>query len=159
MILSKTEKTIGILLASLLLLLTLSGTWYFLSELGVTPLQWAMFNACSPSGLVYLLCFLLFLRQKKAIWLPVAILPMYYFGTMGMFTFTWSGANIFAQLSHITMTLNILWALYVLFKTEDYKSFAKGLLWSILFFVPYIVYVMYYCRTHAEELNGLLQMN
>lgn len=78
MILSKTEKTIGILLASLLLLLTLGGTWYFLSELGVTPLQWAMFNACSPSGLVYLLCFLLFLRQKKAIWLPVAILPMYY---------------------------------------------------------------------------------
>lgn len=159
MVLVKKEKTIGIVLASFLLLLTLSSAWYFLLELGVTPLQWAMFNACSPSSLIYLFCFAMFLWQRKVIWLPIAILPMYYFGTMGMFTFTWSGTNIFAQLSHITMTLNIFWAVYVLFKMEDYKSFAKGLLWSILFFVPYITYVMYYCRIHSVEVARVLQMN
>lgn len=83
---------------------------------------------------------------------------MYYFGTMGLFTFTWSGANIFAQLSHITMTLNLLWAGYILYRIGDYKGFAQGLLYSIVLFVPYIAFVMYYCRTHAEEINNLLQM-
>lgn len=156
---TKTEKTIGIVLASLLMLLTLSGTWYFLAKLGVTPLQWTMFNACSPTSLVYLLGFVLFLRQRKAVWLAIALLPMYYFGTMGMFTFTWSGVNIFAQLSHIAMTLNIIWALYIAFKQKDYQSFSKGLGLSILIFVPYIVYVMYYCRIHADEVVNLLQMN
>lgn len=156
---TKTEKTIGIVLASLLMLLTLSGTWYFLAKLGVTPLQWTMFNACSPTSLVYLLGFVLFLRQRKAVWLAIALLPMYYFGTMGMFTFNWSEVNIFAQLSHIAMTLNIIWALYIVFKQKDYQSFSKGLGLSILIFVPYIVYVMYYCRTHADEVTNLLQMN
>lgn len=70
MVLVKKEKTIGIVLASFLLLLTLSSAWYFLLELGVTPLQWAMFNACSPSSLIYLFCFAMFLWQKKVIWLP-----------------------------------------------------------------------------------------
>ena len=83
---------------------------------------------------------------------------MYYFGTMGLFTFTWSGANIFAQMSHITMTLNLIWAGYVLYRIGDYKAFAQGLLWSIVLFVPYIVFVMYYCRTHAEEISQLLEM-
>ena len=83
---------------------------------------------------------------------------MYYFGTMGLFTFTWSGANIFAQMSHITMTLNLIWAGYVLYRIGDYKAFAQGLLWSIVLFVPYIAFVMYYCRTHAEEISQLLEM-
>ena len=83
---------------------------------------------------------------------------MYYFGTMGLFTFTWSGANVFAQLSHITMTLNLLWAGYMLHRVGNHKAAAQGLLWSILFFVPYIAFVMYYSRTHAEEISNLLQM-
>ncbi|WP_392448151.1 hypothetical protein ACF3OB_02185 [Capnocytophaga canis] len=159
MILTKKEKTIGMVLAFLLLLLTLSGSWYFFTELKVSLLQWAMFNACSPSSLVYLLCFLLFIWKKKAVLLPLALLPMYYFGTMGMFTFGWSGANIFAQISHIVMTLNIVWVIYLFVKNANYQAFAKGLLWSILLFVPYIAYVMYYCRIHAEDVSKLLQMN
>ena len=109
MLLTKTEKTIGIVLAILLLLLTLSGSGYFFFTLKVNFVQWL-------------------------------------------------AANIFAQLSHITMTLNLLWAGYTLYRIADYKGFAQGLLWSILFFVPYIAFVMYYCRTHAEEISNLLQM-
>jgi len=98
------------------------------------------------------------LYNKNAIGLALAFLPMYYFGTMGLFTFTWSGANIFAQMSHITMTLNLLWAGYILYRLGDYKVFAQGLLWSIILFVPFIAFVMFYCRTHAEEISSLLQM-
>ena len=156
--LTKTEKITGIALAIVLLLLTLSGSGYFFFTLKVTFVQWLAYNACSPSSLLYLGCLIVFWVTKKTVWLPLAFLPMYYFGTMGLFTFTWSGANIFAQMSHITMTLNLIWAGYVLYRIGDYKAFAQGLLWSIVLFVPYIVFVMYYCRTHAEEISQLLEM-
>lgn len=156
--LTKTEKITGIALAIVLLLLTLSGSGYFFFTLKVNFVQWLAYNACSPSSLVYLGCLIVFWVTKKTVWLPLAFLPMYYFGTMGLFTFTWSGANIFAQMSHITMTLNLIWAGYVLYRIGDYKVFAQGLLWSIVLFVPYIAFVMYYCRTHAEEISQLLEM-
>ena len=156
--LTKTEKITGIALAIVLLLLTLSGSGYFFFTLKVTFVQWLAYNACSPSSLVYLGCLIVFWVTKKTIWLPLAFLPMYYFGTMGLFTFTWSGANIFAQMSHITMTLNLIWAGYVLYRIGNYKAFAQGLLWSIVLFVPYIAFVMYYCRPHAEEISQLLEM-
>ena len=156
--LTKTEKITGIALATVLLLLTLSGSGYFFFTLKVNFVQWLAYNACSPSSLVYLGCLIVFWVTKKTIWLPLAFLPMYYFGTMGLFTFTWSGANIFAQMSHITMTLNLIWAGYVLYRIGNYKAFAQGLLWSIVLFVPYIAFVMYYCRTHAEEISQLLEM-
>ena len=156
--LTKTEKMTGIALAIVLLLLTLSGSGYFFFTLKVNFVQWLAYNACSPSSLVYLGCLIVFWVTKKTVWLPLAFLPMYYFGTMGLFTFTWSGANIFAQMSHITMTLNLIWAGYVLYRIGDYKAFARGLVWSIVLFVPYIAFVMYYCRTHAEEISQLLEM-
>ncbi len=56
------------------------------------------------------------------------------------------------------MTLNIAWAAYVLCSIGDYKTTAKGLSWGIVVFVPYISFVMYYCRTHAAEIGRLLQM-
>ena len=156
--LTKTEKTIGIVLAIDLLLLTLSGSGYFFFSLKTSIVQWIAYNACSPSSLVYLVGFIVFLYNKNTTWLALAFLPMYYFGTMGLFTFTWSGANIFAQLSHITITLNLLWAGYILYRIGNYKGFAQGLLYSIVMFVPYIAFVMYYCRTHAQEISNLLQM-
>ena len=156
--LTKTEKITGVALAIVLLLLTLSGSGYFFFTLKVSFVQWLAYNACSPSSLLYLGCLIVFWVTKKTVWLPLAFLPMYYFGTMGLFTFTWSGANIFAQMSHITMTLNLIWAGYVLYRIGDYKAFAQGLLWSIVLFVPYIAFVMYYCRTHAEEISQLLEM-
>ncbi len=58
MILTKTEKTAGIVLAILLLLLTLSGSGYFFFTLKVNFVQWLAYNACSPSSLVYLGCFI-----------------------------------------------------------------------------------------------------
>lgn len=158
MLLTKTEKTIGFLLAIALLLLTVSGSGYFFFSLKVNFVQWLSYNACSPSSFVYLVGFVIFLYSRNVTWLALAFLPMYYFGTMGLFTFTWSGANIFAQLSHITMTLNLIWAGYMLYRIGDYKAFACGLLYSITLFVSFISFVMYYCRTHVEEISNLLQM-
>ena len=155
---TKARNAVGIALAIALSLLTLSGSGYFFFTLKVSFVQWLAFNACSPASLVYLVCVTFFWLKGKTALLPFAFLPMYYFGTMGLFTFTWSGANVFAQLSHITITLNIVLSTYMLYRISDYKATAKGLFWGIVVFVPYISFVMYYCRTHAAEIGRLLQM-
>ena len=59
---------------------------------------------------------------------------------------------------HVEWRQYLLWAGHTLYRIGDYKGFAQGLLWSILLFVPYIAFVMYYCRTHAQEISNLLQM-
>ena len=59
--LTKTEKSIGIVLAIALLLLTLSGSGYFFFSLKTNIVQWITYNACSPSSLVYLVGFIVFL--------------------------------------------------------------------------------------------------
>ncbi|MBF1098491.1 MAG: hypothetical protein HXL37_09315, partial [Riemerella sp.] len=61
---TRTEKTVGIVLAFVLLLLTLSGSYYFFFMLKVNFVQWLVYNACSPSSLVYLLCFMIFLVKR-----------------------------------------------------------------------------------------------
>ena len=63
---TKTEKITGIVLAILLLLLTLSGSGYFFFTLKVNFVQWLVYNACSPSSLVYLVGFIVFLYNKNS---------------------------------------------------------------------------------------------
>ena len=63
---TKTEKITGIVLAILLLLLTLSGSGYFFFTLKVNFVQWLAYNACSPSSLVYLVGFIVFLYNKNS---------------------------------------------------------------------------------------------
>lgn len=156
--LTKKELIIGYILATLLLLTTLSSTWFFLSELKVTVLEWSVFNACAPSSFVYLICFVLFMVKKNYTALSVAIIPMFFFGTMGLFVFSWDGQNLFAQISHIIMTLNICWSIYILFKKNDFKAIAIGLMIGVFLFIPYISFTQHYCRIHAEKVEQILQM-
>ncbi len=155
---TKKELIIGYIFAILLLLTTLSSTWFFLSELQVSILEWSVFNACAPSSYMYLICFVLFVAKKNYTALPVTIVPMFFFGTMGLFVFSWSGQDIFAQISHVIMTLNIIWALYILLKTKNFKAIAIGLLVSILLFIPYISFVQQYCRVNSDRVEQILQM-
>jgi F0F1-type ATP synthase assembly protein I len=66
--------------------------------------------------------------------------------------------NLFAQASHIVMTLNVIWVVYVTLKTAHFKPLAIGLLLGILLFIPYISYNQHYCRTHVEDLQQILQI-
>lgn len=156
---TKKELIAGYVLAGLLLLTTLSSTWFFLSELKVSVVEWSVLNACAPSSLVYLISFSLFVTKKNyAALLPIAVVPMFFFGTMGLFVFSWSGQNMFAQMSHIIMTLNICWALCTLLKAKDFKAIAIGLLISVFLFIPYITFTQQYCRIHAEKVEQILRM-
>ena len=155
MILTKKEKIIGVILAGLLFLITLSSTFFFLGKLKISLVQWVAFNSCSPTSFLYLLLFLVFLVKKNASYLMITFLPIYFLGTMSMFVLSWNEANMIAHVGHIIMTLNLMWVLYVIFKHKEYKALGIGLLISMLLFVPYIAYVLFYNQTHAEEMLKL----
>lgn len=144
MILAKKEKIIGVILAGLLFLITLSSTFFFLGKLKISLVQWVAFNSCSPTSFLYLLLFLVFLVKKNASCLMITFLPIYFLGTMSMFVLPWNEANMIAHVGHIIMTLNLMWVLYVIFKHKEYKALGIGLLISMLLFVPYIAYVLSY---------------
>lgn len=157
--LTRITRIAGIVLAVLLLLASINSTYFFLGMLKVKFIEWFVFNACAPSSVAYLIGLTAFFITKNKKWLAIAILPIFFFGTMGLFIFPWDGMNLIAQVSHIIMTLNIAWALFVILKSADYKALRIGLLISVLVFVPFIAFQQYYCRIHADDLMRILQIN
>jgi hypothetical protein len=155
-IMNKTERIIGLVLNTLLLLMVLNSTYFFLAIAKVSVLQWIVFNACAPSSLACIAGFVLFWKDKNKMWLAVATIPIFFFGTMGLFIFPWSGNNLIAQMSHIVMTLNMLWGLWIILKNNDYVALGKGLLLSTALFIPFISFTQAYCRIHADEVMKVL---
>ena len=155
-LMTKRERITGIVLAALLLITIVNSTYYFLGIAGVSVNQWLVFNACAPSSIAYIIGLAVCLFTRDRMWLAVAVVPIFFFGTMGMFVFPWNGYNMMAQVSHILMTFNIAWALYVLLKYRDYKALGLGLLVSIIVFMPFITYTQVYCREHADEVMRVL---
>lgn len=155
--LSKSEKTIGFVLASLLFLITISSTFFFLVKLKVSFLDWIAFNACSPTSYLYLCCFLIFMVHKRlAFLLLITFLPIYYLGSLSMFVLPWNASYIVAHVGHIIMSLNLVWVLWIVLKYRDYKALALGLLVSVLLLAPYIAYVQIYNQRHAAEIARVL---
>lgn len=154
---TKSERITGIILASILFLTIVNSIWYFLGVARVGVVQWLVFNACAPSSIVYLLGLVACFRTKNKAWLSLAVVPMMFFGTMGLFVFPWNGTNdLLVQFSHIVMTLNIAWGLWVTLKDRDFKALGVGLLASVLSGIPIIAFVQGYCREHADEVMRIL---
>jgi len=148
----------GIILAILLLLATIQSTVFFLGLLKVKFVEWIFFNACAPSNITFLIGFILFLLVKNRTVLHMAILPMFFFGTLGLIVFPWSGMNIIPQIGHMIMTLNIGWVVLATFKTNDYKTATVGLLLGIVIFSIFIGRQQNYVRDHPEDFKRILQI-
>jgi hypothetical protein len=155
--LSKTEKITGVILAILLLLTTLSSTFFFLGKLKVSVIDWISLNACAPCSFSYLLLFTVFLVRKNAFYLTITFLPIYFLGTLSMFVLPWNNATAIPHIGHIIMTFNLIWVISVIIKHKEYKSLAVGLLISIIAFAPYIGYVLSYNQAHVEVISKLYQ--
>jgi len=149
-------RIIGIILASLLLLVTANSTYFFLGMRKVAFIEWLVFNACAPSSITFLIGFTLFLTGKDRIILHASILPMFFFGGLGLFIFPWNGYNIIAQISHIIMVLNIGWVIVTTLKTRNFQPAAIGMLLGIMFFSFFIGYQQHYVATHPEDLKNIL---
>jgi len=92
---TKTERVTSIILAVILLLTVANSTWYFLGIAKVSAVQWLVFNACAPSSIAFLLGLIFYFRTKNKMWLTIAVVPMMFFGTMGLFIFPWKAELIF----------------------------------------------------------------
>lgn len=147
---------LGIGLAVVLSLVTINSIYFFLGVSKVKPVEWLVFNACAPSSIAYLIGFVIFLLTKNRIALHIGILPLFFFGGLGLFLFPWSGYNLIAQFSHIIMVLNMGWALYTTLSAGDYKAAALGLLIGIGIFAPFIGYQQSYVNSHPEDFQRIL---
>lgn len=147
---------LGIGLAVVLSLVTINSIYFFLGVSKVKPVEWLVFNACAPSSIAYLVGFVIFLLTKNRIALHIGILPLFFFGGLGLFLFPWSGYNLIAQFSHIIMVLNMGWALYTTLSAGDYKAAALGLLIGIGIFAPFIGYQQSYVNSHPEDFQRIL---
>ena len=148
----------GITLAILLLLVTIQSTFFFLGMLKVKFVEWIVFNACAPSNITFLIGFILFLLFKDRTVLHMAILPMFFFGVLGLIVFPWSGMNIIPQIAHIIMTLNVGWLVLITFKTNDYKAATVGMLLGIVIFSVFIGFQQNYVATHPEDFKRIMQI-
>jgi hypothetical protein len=147
---------VGIILSVLLLLVTINSTYFFLGVSKVSFLEWLVFNACAPSNIAYLIGFVIFMFTKDRTALHVAIIPLFFFGGLGLFLFPWSGFNLIAQVSHIIMVLNMFWTLCGTFRTSDFKAAALGLLIGVVLFLPFINYQQMYAYTHPAAFQKIL---
>lgn len=151
------NQFIGYLLSVFMLLALLNSAHFFLSIAKFGLGEWLAFNACSVSIIAYLVCFTCFKITKKDFFLAIALVPLYYYGTMGLFVISWNAANMFAQLTHVIITLNVIWILLVLLKEFKFESLGKGLLIGVLAFVPLFAIIQSYSQLHMAEFMQMLQ--
>lgn len=157
MSLKNKNQFIGHLLAVLLLLTLLNSSYFFISIVKLHIGEWLAFNACSFAIMSYLLCFTCFQITKKNFFLAIALVPLYYYGSMGLIVVPWDATNIFSQITHIIITLNVIWILFVLLKESRYESLGKGLLLGVLVFVPIFAVIQKYSQLHMTEFMQMLQ--
>lgn len=144
-------------LALLLLATLINSGYFFMTILKLSPGNWLAFNACSVAILTYLICYLLFCISKRDELLAISLLPLYYYGTMGLFVIPWNAANGFAQVTHVIITLNVLWILYVFLKDRKFESLGKGLIAGMIIFVPVFAAIQSYTQLHMNEFMKALQ--
>lgn len=154
---SKTVKNVSYALAFLMLCTLLNSFYFFVVMLKLNALKWLSFNACSLAIIIYLVCFILFQLTKKEHLLAIPLLPLYYYGTMGLFVMPWDATNAFAQVTHIIITINLFWILYMLLKEQKFEPIGKGLLTGVIIFVPIFAFIQSFTQLHSEEFLKALQ--
>jgi hypothetical protein len=135
----------------------LNSAYFFISIVKLQISEWLAFNACSLAIISYLVCFACFQISKKDFFLAIALVPLYYYGSMGLFIVPWNEANVFSQITHIIITLTLIWILFVLLKESRYESLGKGLLIGVLVFVPVFAVIQTYSQLHMAEFMQMLQ--
>ena len=150
------SNKISIILAVLLLLISIQSSAFYFVKLKVKFIEWLFFNPCATSNIVFLIGFSLFLFKGDRTLLHLAILPMFFFGTLGMFFLPWAGMNIIPQVGHIIMTLNIALTIYTTFTASDFKTASVGFIIGIVIFAPFIAFQQTYTRNHPDDFHRIL---
>ena len=154
---SKQMKVFGNFLSTCMLSLAIWGFFVFMVFLKASFVQWIMYNVCAPTQIVFFI-FVMFLNKKPNYlqYLLVLVVPLMFFGTMGLFIFPWSGQGaLITQLSHIFMTISAGWAIYV--NRRAIAVSPKVIYW--IYGVSLLIATQqWYCRITADVLKKMLNV-
>lgn len=106
---------------------------FFLGMMKVSIPEWLLMNTCVPSQILFMIGFLI---ASPAVMLAGA-LAMFYYGTLGLLTFSWTGGNLFAQAGHICMTLAVVYTVWEAVRNKRWKSWAAGMTLGFAFWIPF----------------------
>jgi len=141
----------GWVLAILTMLTAINSTYFFLGvgKTGVYP--WLMMNSCAPSILLFFIGYIL----ANPVILGIGAAMMFRYGTLGLFIFSWQGPNLIAQVGHIFMTLSVIFVVWRLQKTREWKKFLIGVVIGAIILVGYGILQHLYFSEHPEVLEQL----
>ena len=151
-------KRIQTILAGLLLLLTIQSSYFFLVMKEVPFLTWICFNACAVANFTFLVGFMVFLVKGNKTIMYVAILPLFFFGTGGLFVFPWDKMFLIAQISHLTMTINMILTVWIAFKKKDFQQTTIGLLLGTFIFSLFIGFQQNYVSENYPEFKKIMNI-
>lgn len=103
---------------TLIILISVNALWstfVFLVFLKVPVYYWVFLNICAPT--IYLTIATLLFTNK--VFMNAMIPFLIYFGTGGLFLFSWSSIMLQAQFTHILMTIT---AIYIVLSSLDAKK-------------------------------------
>lgn len=141
----------GWIIAILNLLAIINAAHYFLGIAKFPLTAWLMFNACTPSVIIFLTGY--FTRQR---WLMAMSLPfLSFFGIGGMFVFSWSGTSLIAQVGHILMAFALVFTVLLFITEKKWKEFIIGLSSGLLIFALALPFQQRYVKSHYEYLQKL----
>ncbi len=132
------KNIISNILALSLLAGTLAPTGFFFFKLKATVIEWLFLNPCSISSTIFLLGFLIYKFSDNQVVQFIAVPPLLFFGTTGLFRFPWTGAGFFVQMTHLIMIMSACWAIYLCISQQKTSQLQAGLLLGILIFAPFI---------------------
>lgn len=146
------QKKIGLTLVIINMLLALNSTFFFLGLAKTSVIEWMFFNACAPTIILYVLGY--FMRSK--IVLALSLPALVFFGTGGLFVFGWQGWELIAQISHIFMTLAVIWIIVDIFKSKCFKEATIGLIFAAFLVNAFICLNRRYAYRHWDRLTQIM---
>jgi hypothetical protein len=119
--------------------------------------DWIVFNACAVTNYVYLMGFIVNKISGNKLIMHSALLPMFFFGGMGLFIFPWNGIyNLIPQMSHIIMILTVLITVISTYKNKVFREAFLGCIIGIVIFSGFITYQQRYAYSNPEKMDKII---
>jgi len=141
----------GWILVILNVLMAIMSTNYFLGMLKTGVEGWLMMNTCAPGIALFVIGFLL----GSPILMVAGALPMFRYGTLGLFVFSWSGGNLIAQAAHILMTLGVIYVVADVVRNHRWKAAGIGFAIGLALMIPFMIAQDAWIKAHAELVQKL----
>lgn len=142
-------RKIGWVIATLNMIMMILSAYFYLIMVEFPITAWFFFNICFFSTLIFLIGF--FLKNKVIMSASIPFLA--YFGTRGMFIYSWQGMMIIAQITHIFMTLAIVYIIFESIKSKEWRKLIIGFIIGLVIFLIFLPMHQNYIEFHPEFLE------